>query len=156
MTPVITAAMSKLIKVVGSLSLTFMPSPFSTFVSLKASRDFAPTCRCPARRRGEGRRKEREGEGEGRGGRGGEKGKKQSFRPLDSVWRFPFKRLYVPPRSRFMIASGREKEIAELGFLKVKFLPSIEMDSAERTLLKLDKGFVELIRWNVRGTFFLT
>ena len=28
MTPVITAAMSKLIKVVGSLSLTFMPSPF--------------------------------------------------------------------------------------------------------------------------------
>ena len=61
MTPVITAAMSKLIKVVGSLSLTFMPSPFQrSFLRkrVETSRQL-PVSR--KERREEERKKEEEG-----------------------------------------------------------------------------------------------
>lgn len=56
-----------------------------------------------------------------------------------------------------MIASGREKEIAELGFLKVKFLLPrlVDRDGLGRasTFEIGHKGFVEFTLRNVRGTF---
>lgn len=112
MTPVITAAMSKLIKVVGSLSLTFMPSPFQ--------RSFLRKRVETSRQLPVSRNKERRGE-ERRGKKRRREGKKQSFRPSDSIWTgFPFKTLYVPPRSRFM---AEWRKLRSRGFLKVKFLP---------------------------------
>lgn len=135
MTPVITAAMSKLIKVVGSLSLTFMPSPFQRsflWKRVETSRQL------PVSRKEE--RRGKKGKGRGRSKVFGH------WIPSDFLLRdFAFH------RDQDLWSRRVEwRKLRSWGFLKVKFLPRVDFSTwieiIEYFWEKLDKGRIVRLR----------